>query len=334
MIILILSLDLNLPGERLIELKELSKPELIVVEGNELFVVEDASVYVYSLKDYTLLRKFGQKGNGPAELNPHMRYPLQLQVGGKDILLHSWSKMVFFTRKGEFVREKKFPFIVTQVIPLGDNFAVTKSVINEKGTNAIGVVIFAPNLKELKTVYCRSYPHYQKSGRIDIVPEFVLIRGYENKLLVFDQKQTADFVIHVYGSSGKPLKEIKVDWKKRKMTGEFKEKTWEWVEKDIRFRSLSNEMKRMVTFPDFFPVMKNFQVEDSRIYIHTYQTRGRETEFIVTDFDGKILKNIYLKGADKNTIESAPYTFKDGKYIYLQENQRLEKWELHIENTW
>jgi len=50
-------------------------PEMIQVSGDELYVLEGATIYVYSLKDLKLLCKFGQKGEGPGELKIMEAFP-------------------------------------------------------------------------------------------------------------------------------------------------------------------------------------------------------------------------------------------------------------------
>lgn len=329
---LLFSFVLSLIGEKKGELDSLARPEKIVVAGDKLYVLEGTFVYIYSMKDCRLLKRFGKKGNGPGELNSTPRYKLQLEVYKEEIILNSKNKIVFLTRQGEFIRERRVPFIILQVIPIDNNYAITKSVFNESGTNSIAVLFFDSEFKEIRTAYSRNFPHFRKSGKIDMLPHLVFIRKYNNKIFSFDQKD--DFIIHVFNSSGKILKKIKAPCKKKKVTKEYINKTWEWASKDVRLRTVSEEKRRMAYFPEHFPVMKNFVVDDNKIYVHTYQMKISEnkSEFVVIDFSGKILKKMYLRGADINTIEFAPYTFKKGKYIYLFENPESEKIELHIES--
>ena len=325
---LLLSLTLTLTGEKAAELGELSRPEMLRIDGDDLIVIQGAAVYVYSMKDFKLLKKFGKKGNGPGELNPKPRYKMQIEVVNGEILLNNVSKMVYFTKKGDFLREKRFPFIALQVLPLGENYVITKSIVKESG-NVVGAVLYGRDLQEAKTLYSRGYLHYKKSGRIHMLPNLVIVRQYEDKVFVFDH--AGDFKIDVFDSSGKHFKKITADVKKRKVGNDFISRTWAWAEKDVRLRETSAAMRRMAYFPEYFPVMKNYVVDGGRIYVHTYRMKGGRSEFLVLDFNGKILKKVYLAGADINTIEFAPYTFKDGKYIYLYENPETENIELHIE---
>jgi hypothetical protein len=331
---ILLILAITLSGEKIAEMDNLGRPEKIAIDGETLYILENAFVYMYSLKDYRLLKRFGKKGNGPGELNPIPNYKLQMEVDKSNILLNSRSKIVLFTKKGEFLKEKRLPFIALQVISMDTNFALTKSVFNEKESNSIGLFFFDNELKHNKTVYCRHYPHYKRSGRIDMLPHLIFIRKYEGRIYSFDQNGA--FAINVYNSSGELLHTIKTGYKKKKVTRTFIDKTWEWARKDIRLRSVSEEMRRLAYFPDYFPVMKNFVVDDKKIYVHTYEMKMGvyKSRFIIIDFNGKILKKIYLPGADINTIEFSPYTFKKGKYFYLFENPETEKIELHVENIW
>lgn len=332
--ILLSFMGLTLSGVKIADLPSLSKPEKIVIKGDKFYVTEEAFVYIFSMNDYRLLKKYGRRGDGPGELNPQPRYKLFIEAGKDDILVNSYSKMVFLSDLGEYKGEKRIPFIAIQIIPIEQNLAITKSVISRQSTNnSIAVIFFDKELNPIKTAYNRQYPNYNKSGKIDILPSLLLIKQFRNKIFSFDQK--GDFVIDVFNSSGDRINQIKTKCKSEKMTKEYIDKTWEWSRNDIRLRSLTAEQRRMVYFPDYFPVMKNFEVDDNRIYVHTYRMKYDEnsSEFIIIDFQGKILKKRYFMGSDINTIECAPYTFKNDKYIHLLENPNTEMIELHIENA-
>lgn len=317
-------------GKKVATFEKLYQPEIISLYEDRLFVVEKAFVYVYSMKDFRFLYKFGKRGDGPGELSPQLRYKMQMQVDDLGVMLNCMGKMAFFTHEGQYVSERRVPFIAIQVIQIGDYTAMSKSIFNQAGKNSLAVVYFDSQMELAKTLYSRSYPHHHKSGKIDMVPQVVLIRKYKDNLFVFDQK--GDFVVHMFDAKGNLVKKIETEYPKQKLPSEYIAKTWEWASKDIRLRQLSEEMRKMAYFPEYFPVMKNFVVDEGKIYVHTYQTQGDKSEFVIVDFNGKILKKVFLGGADINTIEYAPYTFKDGKYVYLYENPDNEKIELYVEN--
>jgi hypothetical protein len=331
---ILLSFVLTLPAKKIAELESVSRPERIVIDKNALYVLEDTTVYIYSLKDYHLIKKFGKKGNGPGELSPLPNYKLQIEVNDGDLFLNSRNKIITFSTKGEFIREKRIPFIALQVIPIQNNFAITKSVFSERGGNSTGLFFFDSQFNEIKTAYNRHSPHYSKSGKIDLIPLLVVIRKYKNKIYCCDQ--TGDFEINIYNKAGKRIDKIKTEYKKRKIPQDYIDKTLEWVMKDIRLRNLPEEQRKMIYFPDYFPIIKNYLIEDNKIFIHTYNMKPEEdkSQFIIIDLKGKILKEIYLRGADLNTIEFAPYIFLKGEYLYLYDNPETESIELHSEKIW
>jgi hypothetical protein len=57
----------SIVGKKLAALKEVVNATAIEIDGDELFVLDEVVVYVYSMKDFKLLRKFGREGNGPGE---------------------------------------------------------------------------------------------------------------------------------------------------------------------------------------------------------------------------------------------------------------------------
>jgi hypothetical protein len=59
-------------GKKIAQLVELSRPQLMEVENDKLFVTEGVNIYIYSLKNFSLIKKFGKDGEGPREfkINP------------------------------------------------------------------------------------------------------------------------------------------------------------------------------------------------------------------------------------------------------------------------
>jgi hypothetical protein len=49
-------------AERKTSCPDILKPEFIQVDGDELFINEGPSIFIYSLKDFKLKKKFGKQG--------------------------------------------------------------------------------------------------------------------------------------------------------------------------------------------------------------------------------------------------------------------------------
>ncbi|MGE5344151.1 MAG: hypothetical protein ACM3SY_22010 [Candidatus Omnitrophota bacterium] len=312
-------------------LSEINKPELVEANNDELFIVEDAFVYVYSLKDYKFLRKFGKKGDGPSEFETNTYVHLRIQVSDNDVFLSTVYKCGLFNRDGILQKEQKFPYFAYSVSPLGKNYVVTRPLTGKNNESLLGVTLVDPQLKEIAVLYQRKYFDYQKVSSFEILPDFIYSRIYNNKIFVFDNR--GDFIIRIFDPQGKPAGKIALEYKKARITEEYKKKINGWMKQDPMFKGMPEVYWKMFVFPRYFPVVRNFVVEGNKIYVHTYNFQGEKDEFIILDSNGKIVKRIYLRRLTISPLAPLSYTFYKGNYIYLLENEDTEKWELHFEKV-
>ncbi len=175
-------------SEKLSVLAELTDPAMIEINGNELFVLDDVEVYVYSLQDYGFLRKFGKRGEGPGELLPQPDMPLMMQVRKEDVLLYSFNKMIYFSKTGKMIKEKRIPFVAFQVIPLGENYAVTRFTRSNQGESQLSVLLFNAEFNELKKLYESELLNDFRKRKIAFPLVNVYIQSPGNQLFVLDQK--------------------------------------------------------------------------------------------------------------------------------------------------
>ena len=64
-LLLFFSGSVSVFAAKIVPLQELRKPETIAVDCSQIYITESASIYIYSLKDFRLIKKFGQAGEGP-----------------------------------------------------------------------------------------------------------------------------------------------------------------------------------------------------------------------------------------------------------------------------
>jgi hypothetical protein len=281
------------------------------------------------LKDYKFLRKLGNKGGGPGEFETNSYTRLRIQSLDDDIFLNNNYKMGVFTRDGKMKQEQKLPYFAFRVSPLGKNYVVTRTLTGKDGGARLGVVLVDSRLNDIAVLYQRDYFDYTKATKFEIIPDFVYSRIYKDKLYVFDNR--GDFVIRIFDAAGKSAGAISMGYKKTGITGEFKAKIEGWMAQDPMFKSMPDNYRKMFVFPGYFPVMRNFVVADDRIYVHTYNAKGENDEFIILDMKGKVLKRVFLRNIMINPLAPLSYTFYKGSYIYLLENEDTDKWELHVE---
>jgi len=319
-------------SEKLSVLAELTNPAMIEIDGNELFVLDDVEVYVYSLQDYGFLRKFGKRGEGPGELLPQPDLPPMMQVRKEDVLLYSFNKMIYFSKTGKMIKEKRIPFITFQILPFGKNYAVTKFARSNQGESQVSVLLFNAEFQELKKLYETELLNDFRKGKIAFPFVNVYIQCSGHQLFVLDQK--LEFEIQRFDLEGNQLTPIKHTYQKIKVTEAYKKESWEWLNIQPAFKTAPEAVKKMIYFPEYLPVIRNILVIDKKIYVHTYKTKERLSEFFILDLNGSVLKTVFLPAAKwERQVRPTPavtYAFKNNKYYYLEENLNEEEWELHM----
>jgi hypothetical protein len=320
----------NLPAEKLSTFTELTDPSMIAIDGNELYVLDDVQVFVYSLKDYRLLRKFGKKGEGPGELRTDSDLPPMMDVRGDYVLLNCMNKMIFYSKAGAVTKEKRLPFLAFQVIPFGKQYAVTKFNRTSGGQGLLGVVLFDLEFKESKTIFEIALPNDLKKGRIMYPFVSVYIQKAGDRLYVVAQQKP--FEILRFAPGGEKLKSIKLDHPKVKVTKTYEKESWEWLKLQPGFKDAPKNIKDMIYFPKYLPDIHHFLLKRQNIYVQTFRLKGNLGEFLIMDLNGKLLHAMFLPGAKiKSEVRPSPaarYAFVKDKYYYLAENDD-EEWELH-----
>ena len=90
---------------KVVPFPDLLKPEAIAVDNEYIYITEGASVHIYSLKDFTLKKKFGKPGEGPQEFKLFPGVALRLTVLPDYLLLESMGKLSYYTKEGNFKKE-------------------------------------------------------------------------------------------------------------------------------------------------------------------------------------------------------------------------------------
>jgi hypothetical protein len=308
---------------------DLAKPTQIDIRGEELYVLEEAEVKVYSLKNFQFLRKFGKKGEGPGELIPNPEIPLQMNLFKENITLNSPYKRITFSKTGKILGESSVTFFTSQIIPFDNKFIVVKNKPSDQGEVHSHVLLLDSQLKELKTLYIYKGLISFKKGKIVIPPRLVFIRSSLDRIFVMSHGN--DFQIDIFDPRGNALKPIKMDYPKIELTGAYKKEITGWLKLQPIFKAVPAAIVKMLYFSENLPTIRNFLVKDKKVYVQTYKKKVEQGEFFIFDFNGKLLKKVYLPGITTpvQTNPNTTYTVKGNKYYYLIENIESEKWELH-----
>ena len=327
-------------GDKVVEMKELSNPDSIHVDQNNIYITEFPHIYIYSKIDFSLKQKFGGKGEGPGEF---LKYTM-IYIHRDQLLISDRNKVSYFSKGGKYIKQLKAQSLAQWgVIPLGDKFVgKSRKTINKIDYDT--AVLYSPDLKKEKEIYHYKffYTLLKGSKRCNAVE----IRGiqfhtFAGKMFV---KGKEGFTIDVLDMDGNRLDRITRDYEKVKITEADKIRYQEYFQTTRPWKRLYDEyIKKEIFFPEYFPAIRQFLVIDNKIYVLTFKTLGDKAQFIILNLKGKLIKEVYLPfdNSDKwfhyslyenvaHRILNGGFTIKDGKLFRLFENPDSEVWELHI----
>jgi len=323
--------------EKLGTLTQVLTPEMIEISDNEIYVVEGASIFMYSLTDLSFIRKFGQKGEGPGELkvNPSLTnilFPL-----ADSVLIVGFDKAIRFSKTGRVIKEFRTPPITNYLYPVGKNYAGIRFKLSNQQKPGIAVVLFNQDMEVIKELYAQQLSGGQ--NLIDLTIDTLNISIYEDK--IFIEQSPKGFIISVLDLQGNQLYQVKKEYKKVKFTEKHKEMALNLLKQDKGIKSIGwNNFKKLVKIihGDFLPPIRDMTVIDKQIYVKTSQKQGDKEEFIIMDLKGDTLKKVYLPEVKRpkfgNEVFGRPakfYKIYKSKFYYLYENEDDEEWEVHVE---
>lgn len=108
--VVLLIVSMGLMGKKLATIPEVFQPFLLVMDDQQFYVTEGATVSIFSRKDYTMKTKFGKEGEGPQEFKLAQGMPgLILYPHTDSLVINSAGKVSFYTKDGKFIKELKVP---------------------------------------------------------------------------------------------------------------------------------------------------------------------------------------------------------------------------------
>ncbi|MCK4890317.1 MAG: 6-bladed beta-propeller, partial [Candidatus Aminicenantes bacterium] len=267
------------------------KPSIIDIHGDRLFVMDIEQVHVYSMKDMSLIKSFGKKGEGPGEYKIIPNFPLSLKAFDEFLIVESIDKLSHFTLEGKYIKEKRKLPLLVKISEIGKNYIGRRIIQPQDGSLSTSALkIYDSEFKEVKELYKQKF--LQQGAfpnlRLDLGKDFLLYQVADNKIFV--EKSDKDFLIDVYDFKGNKLYEIKKDYKKIPITSDDKKNMIKDLEMDpdtqmvlkkygFKWNEFSRNFK--YEFPSHRPPIKSMEIDNNKIYISTFRTENNKVETIV-----------------------------------------------------
>jgi hypothetical protein len=335
LMIFLLSGSMVLAAE-VIAIPGLGKPDSLTLFKGNLYITDRGSISIYSLPDAKLVKTFGRAGEGPGEfkISPIDKIGLRIVVRQENILVNSWGKLSIFTRDGTFIQEKKVTVnSATQLFkPLG------KKYIGFNRANRDGVNYYLVNFYDPVTLQKEKEIHrnisFVTGNSLDTMRLALLFKQDTRRGPIFHVYNDRLFVegedcrIFVYDQQGNKLCSFTVhDYEKLEITADFKKKVMAYLEK--RLPTAFIRVKQNGRFPKYFP-LRSFRVSDGKLYVQTFKSEGKKSEFYKFDLEGKLLRKVMVPFQESEFLRAYPFAIDKGKIYQLIENDDTEEWELHI----
>lgn len=308
---------------------DLKKPGNIVIDQNQILVTEFPNIYIYSLEDFKLTKKFGKAGEGPREFFSYVR--IQLNPEYPDyIIVGSHMKISYYTRDGKFVKEvrSKTSSVARVYKPLGKNYAAYGYFFDKK-IRYNTVNLFDPDLNKIKEV--TRWKRVIQENRNFNPTDPDLMGGefhvYNKKIFVLRREKGK---IDMFDDSGNKGFSINYDYERIPITDEDKQKVHHFYKTDYRFREVYETVKKQFEFPRYFPAARTLVIANDKIHVLTNKRENGKREFVIFDITGKYLKKSMIPFKIANIREEYPFTINNGKLYQLIDNIEKEEWELHI----
>ncbi|MCP5104286.1 MAG: hypothetical protein GY950_12940 [bacterium] len=310
-----------------IPLPDLLKPRLIRVDDSRIYITDDANVYIYSLSDFRLMKKFGKRGEGPQEFmtGGETLGWIYLAVQPDKIFIHSMGKISYYSKKGVFIDERKINVAHGPMLhPMEDRLVgISFPTVNK--TRYWTTNIYDADVKIIKELY-RYERGYYPGRDIDLLgiktPSFCV---YDKKIFVADTVKTG--TIYVFDKNGNKLDTITPRYEKIPVTEADEKRLLEDFSTGRR-RMFYEQNRNKIKVPAYFPAMRFMTAADGKLYIMTYKRKKEKTQFLIYSTGGKFLAEVFLPVSDLEVFYYCPYTIKNNTLYHLQDNDDTAVWEL------
>lgn len=298
-----------------------ANPLMIAVDNDQLYVSDQCSVSIYSLKTCKLLNKIGSKGEGPLEfkINPFVK------VIDDKIYIADPEKFTIFTKQGKLLAEQKFPFYTGRTSPINENWVMMKMNYLENKQIRMDMILLDKDFNIKKTLYEGESITMDRNQPKYLIKPFNTFRCQDGKIVLLNGSE--GFNIELISYNGQKIRTIKKSFKKLRITEAHKEAEIQYRMARIRsFKKWWKRNRNQYLFPEFLPAVRDIYVTHDRIYVKTYGLKEEKEEFVILDWQGNILKTVYLPSSWRNH-----FAFVENTFYFLKENEDAEEWELFSE---
>jgi hypothetical protein len=297
-LVLILIVAMNLSAQKRIGIPDVQKPHQITVKGNDLYIFDedDYSLHVYTLSPFALKWKAGKKGDGPQDF----KYLPFVYVQPETLACTDFTKTIWFSKKGDILKVREYQefsdFDLNSEMLL---FPIKDNYLRitaDHGRDKRHIYLLDSGFKTIREIYEGSF--IWQTG-LPILHRTDTV-AYEDMIVISDTQK--GFYFEVFDAMGNHIRTID----KNQSVDEVPDK----------------------------PLLHQFCVSEDKIYATTNNKKDDNTEMIVLDLEGRILKRFDLPlrsiRPNRGVLRYDLFIVDQEKLYELIKNSETGVWELHI----
>ena len=315
-----------------VPLENISQPSMFLVNYDKIYILENATIYIYSLKNFKLIKKFGKSGEGPGEFkySKNTQMPMSMSFYKNQLFVNSPMKITYFDLDGNYIREMKVKTVDRILYPFDNKYIGLGSTSATNKRFYMGFTLFENDFNVIKTVFLSDFEVNNPRKIILPLTNFFYKPIYKGKIYI--NTSSNKFVINVYDREGKQDYIINKNYPKIKVHANYKKKVLEFIRKSPKFKNGYEDFKKLLKIREYFPPIRDLQMSDDFIYVITFKRKGKLWECIKMDLKGNERGRTFVKLNSYKHLSFYPllYSVYKGNIYSLVEDEEDETWKIHI----
>jgi len=256
-------------GAAAVKIEGLGRPVGLDVDQNQLYIIENAAVHIFSLKDFSRTAIFGKRGQGPGEFHTYPHVHITLDCSTERLIIGSVRKISYYSKQGDLLSEKTARNLALKLVVLDattgrERFLGWSQRVIE-GVTHNTIVVFDQALTKVCELY-RARDPFQGRGRgYDMLPKTFSFLAHRDRILVPGED---DASVAVLDRDLNPCLSIRVDREPLRVSEEFKRRMID----DLRSHPETKDVYPMLLplrFPTHFPVIQTYSADGGKLYVMT-----------------------------------------------------------------
>jgi len=319
-----------------VTLTEIFNPSSIKVDDQKIYIAQDVNIFIYSFKDFKLIKKFGKAGEGPREFikSPAPWIPsITLYLNADKILINSIGKVSFYSKDGNFIKEQRTPGVgfFGRYIPCGKNYILMGFQQEDKNQLVVSKLVDS-NLKTIKEICRVKFPRQTGKKRNPILMAKMATYfdrySYKDKFVIPIENGT----IKIFDQTGKELESFTPEYTKVKMTSQLEKRLDDFFTNHTFYKEpyLADKSRNLITFGEHLPIFNYYRLADDKIYIFSNFKKDEKYETFIYSFDGTLIKKTFLPLENLDIFNIYPFDIKNSKLYQLVYDEDEEEMKLII----